>query len=123
MESRESDHRQPDSRFNSLLALANRLPLGTAENDVRRCVSAVIESDSHSRNDKVLCLIASIVQLEHQRHLGLRRVHKTGAMAIDRLLTALCHAAASGLPPFEAERLMPEGNRTNRGKPEPPATV
>jgi hypothetical protein len=98
----DGDRRQLEARFNHLLTLANRLPAGASEDCVRRCVCEVMEADRAGRNTKVQSLLTSIARLQHERQRGLRRAQQTGATAIERLLTALCDAAAPLLPPFAA---------------------
>ncbi len=73
-----------------MLRLAERLPSGASEDDVRRSVCELIEADAGPEQaDKVAGLLNSIVQLKKERELGLRRAQQAGAPAIDRLLEAL----------------------------------
>jgi hypothetical protein len=78
------------SGFTHLLRLLDQLPSGPAENQVRRSVCELIEGDDGpGRTARVDTLLNSIVQLQQSRALGLRRVERAGAPAIDRLVEAL----------------------------------
>jgi hypothetical protein len=72
-----------------LLALAERLPHGDAEDYVRRCVCELVDGDHGSHSTRVLTLRRSLVYLEHERRHGLRRTQQRGAPAIDRVMAAL----------------------------------
>jgi hypothetical protein len=76
-------------RLSRLLTLAGRLPAGTSEDHVRRCVCEVIEAEAPEFPERVGALLQSIVRLQHERRHGLRRAQQAGAPAIERLLTAL----------------------------------
>ena len=86
-------------RLSHLLTLADRLPAGSSEDHVRRCVCEVIEAEAPELQRKVGVLLRSIQRLQHERQHGLRRTQQAGAPAIDRLLGALYDGVMPMLEP------------------------
>lgn len=72
-------------RYNYLLALADRLPAGVAENQVRRSLCELVEAADNEENHKVAALLNSIVDVQRQR--GAQQ--PGDAAAIERLLMVL----------------------------------
>lgn len=76
--------------FSHVLRLAERLPSGASEDQVRRAVCELIEVDAGPQQQLRLDhLFSSIGRLQQERGLGRRRVQQAGSTAIERLLEAL----------------------------------
>jgi hypothetical protein len=71
-------------RYNHLLALADRLPAGVAENQVRRSLCELVEAADTEEDHKVAALLNSILDVQRQRG-----TQQPGAAAIERLLMVL----------------------------------
>ena len=56
--------------FASLRVLARRLPVGDNEDDVRRCIAALIAADRSSQWHAATIVMRGLVRLQHERQHG-----------------------------------------------------
>ena len=90
--------------FASLHVLARRLPVGDNEDDVRRCIAALIAADRSSQWHAATIVMRGLVRLQHERQHGLRRAYRHRALAVEQLLASLCETVVPLLQPLGLSR-------------------